>query len=58
MEMSALKPAGKGAYHGKLMSVMAETSQSAMGPYFARAEVGFSLYSSTAYMRVYLSVKA
>ena len=34
-----------------LMSVMAETSQSAMGPYFAMADVGLALNIWTAVFR-------
>jgi hypothetical protein len=39
------------------MSVMAETHQSAMGPYFAMAEVAFELNSVTAVFREALLVK-
>ena len=39
-----------------LMSVMAETSQSAMGPYVAMAVVGLALYASTAVFREALVV--
>ena len=39
------------------MSVMAETSQSAMGPYVAIAAVGLVLYSLTAVCREALVVK-
>ena len=40
-----------------LMSVMAETSQSAMGPYVAMAAVGLALYAWTAVCRETLVVK-
>ena len=40
-----------------LMSVMAETSQSAMGPYVAMASVGLVLYAWTAVCRDALVVK-
>ena len=40
-----------------LMSVMAETHQSAMGPYFAMAEAAFELNSVTAVFREALVVK-
>ena len=43
LEMSALK-FGK-SWKSSLMSVMAETSQSAMGPYVAIAAVGSVLYA-------------
>ena len=39
------------------MSVMAETSQTAMGPYFAIASVGLALYAWTAVFREVLVVK-
>ena len=39
------------------MSVMAETSQTAMGPYFAIAAVGLVLYAWTAVCREALVVK-
>ena len=39
------------------MSVMDETSQSAMGPYVAVAAVGFALYARTAVCREALVVK-
>ena len=39
------------------MSVMAETSQSAMGPYVAIAAVGLVLYALTAAFRAALVVK-
>ena len=39
------------------MSVMAETHQSAMGPYFAMAEAAFELNSVTAVFRDALVVK-
>ena len=39
------------------MSVMAETSQSAMGPYVAMAAVGSVLYALTAVVREALVVK-
>ena len=39
------------------MSVMAETSQSAMGPYVAMAAVGLALYARTAVCREALVVK-
>ena len=39
------------------MSVMAETHQSAMGPYFAMAEAAFELNSVTAVFREALLVK-
>ena len=39
------------------MSVMAETHQSAMGPYFAMAEAAFELNSVTAVLRESLVVK-
>ena len=39
------------------MSVMAETHQSAMGPYFAMAEAAFELNSVTAVFRASLVVK-
>ena len=39
-----------------LMSVMAETSQSAMGPYVAMAVVGLALYAWTAVFREALVV--
>ena len=39
------------------MSVMAETSQSAMGPYVAMAAVGLALYAWTAVCREALVVK-
>ena len=39
------------------MSVMAETSQSAMGPYVAMAAVGLALYARTAVCRESLVVK-
>ena len=40
------------------MSVMAETSQSAMGPYAAMAAVGLALNAWTAVSRAALVVKA
>ena len=40
------------------MSVMAETSQSAMGPYVAVAAVGLALNAWTAVSRAALVVKA
>ena len=40
------------------MSVMAETSQSAMGPYATVAAVGLALYAWTAVFRVAVLVKA
>jgi len=49
LEMSALKFVKK--RKRKLVSVMAETSQSAMGPYFAVAAVGLALNSWTAVCR-------
>ena len=39
------------------MSVMAETHQSAMGPYFAMAVVGLALNAWTAVFREALAVK-
>ena len=39
------------------MSVMAETSQSAMGPYVAIAAIGLASYAWTAVFRVAVSVK-
>ena len=48
-EMSALKFAKP--RKSSLMSVMAETHQSAMGPYFAMAEAAFELNSVTAVFR-------
>ena len=42
----------------ELMSVMAETHQSAMGPYFAMAEASFELNSVTAVFREALLGKA
>ena len=39
------------------MSVMAETSHSAMGPYVAMAAVGLALYARTAVCREALVVK-
>ena len=41
----------------ELMSVIAETHQSAMGPYFAMAEAAFELNSVTAVFREALLVK-
>ena len=41
----------------KLMSVMAETSQSAMGPHLAMAAVGFALKAWTSVIREALVVK-
>ena len=55
LEMSALKffkPLKR-----RLMSVMAETSHSAMGPYVAMAAVGSALYAWTAVCREALVVK-
>jgi hypothetical protein len=55
LEMSALnfvKPRKR-----ELMSVMAETSQSAMGPHFAVAAVGLAMNSWTAVCREALVVK-
>jgi hypothetical protein len=53
-EMSALKLAK--SRRRKLMSVMAETSQSAMGPYVAVAAVGLALNAWTAVCREALVV--
>ena len=54
-EMSALKfPKLKKSWR---MSVMAETHQSAMGPYFAMAEAAFELNFLTAVFREALVVK-
>ena len=54
LEMSALNFLSP--LKSSLMSVMAETSQPAMGPYFASAEAGSSLKASTAAFRVSLLV--
>jgi len=54
-EMSALKFAKP--LKRESMSVMAETHQSAMGPYFAMAEAAFELNSLTAVCREALVVK-
>jgi len=54
-EMSALKFAKP--RKSSRMSVMAETHQSAMGPYFAMAEAAFELNSVTAVFREALLVK-
>jgi hypothetical protein len=54
-EMSALKFFN--SLKSRLMSVMAETHQSAMGPYFAMAEAAFELNSVTAVFRASLVVK-
>ena len=54
-EMSALKFLK--LWKSSLMSVMAETHQSAMGPYFAMAEAAFELNSVTAVFREALVVK-
>ena len=40
------------------MSVMPETSQSAVGPYVAMAAVGLALYAWTAVFRAAVLVKA
>jgi hypothetical protein len=53
--MSALKVVMLKKSH--VMSAMAETSQSAMGPYVAVAVVGFASYSLTAICRVILVMK-
>ena len=55
LEMSALK-LGK-FLKSWLMSVTAETRQSAMAPYFAVAKAAFELYSQTAVCREALSAK-
>ena len=55
LEMSALKVNKK--EKSQLMSVMAETSQSAMGPNIAMAAVGSVLYAWSAVFRVALVVK-
>ena len=54
-EMSALKLAK--SRKRELMSVMAETSQSAMGPYVSMAAVGLALYAWTAVTSGALVVK-
>jgi hypothetical protein len=54
-EMSALKSFKPRKRES--MSVMAETHQSAMGPYFAMAEAAFELNSVTAVFREALVVK-
>jgi hypothetical protein len=54
-EMSALKFSK--SRKSSRMSVMAETHQSAMGPYFAMAEAAFELNSVTAVFREALVVK-
>ena len=54
-EMSALKFVKR--RKSSRMSVMAETHQSAMGPYFAMAEAAFELNSVTAVFREALLVK-
>ena len=54
-EMSALKFVK--SRKSSRMSVMAETHQSAMGPYFAMAEAAFELNSVTAVFREALVVK-
>ena len=56
LEMSALKFCM--SLKSSLMSVMAETSQSAIGPYVAVAAVGLALYAWTAVIRAALVVKA
>ena len=56
LEMSALKFLK--LKKSPLMSVMAETSQSAMGPYVAVAAVGLALNARTAVSRAALVVKA
>ena len=55
LEMSALKFFK--LWKSQLMSVMAETSQWAMGPYVAIAAVGLVLYAWTAVFREALVVK-
>ena len=55
LEMSALKFFK--LWKRKLMSVMAETSQLAIGPYVAMAAVGSALYAWTAVCREALVVK-
>ena len=55
-EMSALKSFKSSKR--ELMSVTAETSQSAMGPYVAVAAVGLALNAWTAVSRAALVVKA
>ena len=55
LEMSALKVNKK--EKSQLMSVMAETSQSAMGPYVAMAAAGLVLYAWSAVCREALVVK-
>ena len=55
LEMSALK--FNKCRKSSLMSVMAETSQSAIGPYVAMAAVGLALYAWTAVFREALVVK-
>ena len=60
LETSALKfkvPVGGKRLKSMLMSVMPETHQSAMGPYFAMAEAAFELNSVTAVFREALVVK-
>ena len=56
LDMSALKLFK--SLKSSLMSVMAETSQSAMGPYPAVAVATLALYSATAVLREPLLVKA
>ena len=59
-EMSALKffkIASMFPLKSSLISVMAETHQSAMGPYFAMAEAAFELNCVTAVFRESLVVK-
>jgi hypothetical protein len=56
LDMSALKLFK--SLKSSLMSVMAETSQSAMGPYAAVAVATFALYSWAAVCREPLLVKA
>eukprot|EP00964_Phaeocystis_antarctica_P069421 scaffold42180_cov51-Phaeocystis_antarctica.AAC.3 len=55
LEMSALKLFKP--RKSSLMSVMPETHQSAMGPYFAMAEAAFEMNSVTAVFRKALVVK-
>eukprot|EP00964_Phaeocystis_antarctica_P035912 scaffold20529_cov70-Phaeocystis_antarctica.AAC.6 len=55
LEMSALKSFK--LKKSQLMSVMAETSQSAMSPYAAMAAVGLALNSWTAVIRAALVAK-
>jgi len=56
LDMSALKLFK--FWKRSLMSVMAETSHSAMGPYAAVAVATLALYSATAVLREPLLVKA